>query len=122
MIWAVENKTFAYERTFSEIKRLSSAGLEGPELLRRAAESMKRVVPFGSYCVASYDLTPREEEIVKHIARGRSTRHISGALFLSEHTVHNHLRSVFEKTGVHSRRELVQRLFSEDILPDTLGN
>ena len=72
--------------------------------------------------VTSYGLTPRQEKIVKHIARGRSTRHISGALFISKHTVHNHLRSVFEKTGVHSRRELVQRLFSEDILPDTLGN
>src|SRR5215210_3984638 len=52
---AVQNKTFAYERAFSEIKRLSSAGLEGPELLRRSAEALRRAVPFGSYCVATLD-------------------------------------------------------------------
>jgi hypothetical protein len=45
MIGAVENKTFAYERTFSEIKRLSTAGLEGPGLLRRTAGGLRRAVP-----------------------------------------------------------------------------
>jgi hypothetical protein len=30
MVRAVENKTFAYERTYSEIKRHASAGLDGP--------------------------------------------------------------------------------------------
>ena len=72
--------------------------------------------------VASYGLTPREEEIAKLVARGRSTREISRALFISEHTVHNHLRSIFEKTGVHSRRELTQRLFFERLLPGMLGD
>lgn len=72
--------------------------------------------------IASYGLTPREDEIVKLVARGRSTKQISGTLFISEHTVHNHLRSIFEKTGVHSRRELVQRLFFENLMPDVLGD
>jgi DNA-binding CsgD family transcriptional regulator len=72
--------------------------------------------------VASYGLTPREEEIVKLVARGRSTRQISVALFISEHTVQNHLRSVFEKVGVRSRRELIQRLFLENMLSGGLGD
>ena len=55
MIRVVENRTFAYERAFSEIKRVSSAGIESPELLRRTAESLKRAIPFGSYCVATLD-------------------------------------------------------------------
>lgn len=71
--------------------------------------------------VASYGLTGREEEIVKLVARGLSTREISGALFISEHTVNNHLRSIFEKAGVNSRREMVQRLFFENLLPSVLG-
>lgn len=58
---------------------------------------------------------------MKLVARGRSARQISKALFISEHTVQNHLRSVFEKSEVHSRRELVQRLFFENLLPDMLG-
>ena len=72
--------------------------------------------------VASYGLTPREEEIVKLVARGNSTRQVSLALFISEHTVQNHLRSVFEKVGVRSRRELLQRLFLENMLSGTLGD
>jgi DNA-binding CsgD family transcriptional regulator len=59
---------------------------------------------------------------VKSVARGRSTRQISAALFISEHTVQNHLRSVFEKVGVRSRRELIQRLFLENMLSGTLGD
>jgi DNA-binding CsgD family transcriptional regulator len=71
--------------------------------------------------LASYGLTPREEEIVMLIARGLSTRGISASLFISEHTVYNHLRSVFEKAGVHSRREMVKRLFLEGLLPGVHG-
>jgi DNA-binding CsgD family transcriptional regulator len=71
--------------------------------------------------VASYGITPREEEIVKLVARGCSTREISGDLFLSEHTVNNHLRSIFEKAGVNSRSEMVRRLFFENLLPGVLG-
>jgi DNA-binding CsgD family transcriptional regulator len=72
--------------------------------------------------VASYGITPRQEEIVKLVMRGRSTREISGELFISEHTVNNHLRSIFEKTGVSSRRELVQRVFFEDLPQGVLGD
>ena len=69
MIGAVENNPFAYERAFSEIKRLSSAGLEGHELLRRAAQSMKRAVPFGSYCVATVDPA---SNLLTHVLNGGS--------------------------------------------------
>lgn len=71
--------------------------------------------------VASYGLTRREGEIVRLVARGRSTREVSGALFISEHTVNNHFRSIFEKVGVRSRRELIQRLFVRDVLPGIPG-
>ncbi|AHY48027.1 Bacterial regulatory protein, luxR family [Rubrobacter radiotolerans] len=67
--------------------------------------------------VAAYGLTPREEEIAGLVARGLSTRQISRTLFISEHTVQNHLRGVFEKVGVHSRRELVKRLFFDELYP-----
>jgi DNA-binding CsgD family transcriptional regulator len=72
--------------------------------------------------LASYGLTSREEDIVGLVTRGRSTREVSGTLFISEHTVNNHLRSIFEKVGVHSRRELIQRLFVKDVLPGVPGD
>jgi DNA-binding CsgD family transcriptional regulator len=57
-------------------------------------------------------LTPREQEIVVAVLRGLSTRAMASMLFISEHTVQTHLRSVFAKTGVHSRGELVARVMS----------
>jgi DNA-binding CsgD family transcriptional regulator len=57
-------------------------------------------------------LTPREQQILAAVLRGLSTRSIAGTLFISEHTVQAHLRSVFDKTGVHSRRQLVARVTS----------
>jgi DNA-binding CsgD family transcriptional regulator len=72
--------------------------------------------------VVSYGLTDREAEIVRLAARGSSTKQISGTLFISEHTVNNHLRSIFEKVGVNSRRRMVQRLYLQDLMPGVLGD
>jgi DNA-binding CsgD family transcriptional regulator len=70
---------------------------------------------------AAYGLSPREEEAVKLVARGLSTRQIAASLFVSEYTVQRHLRNAFEKVGVKSRRELMKRLFFENLLPGMLG-
>ena len=71
--------------------------------------------------MTAYGLSPREEELVKLVVRGLSTARISRALFISEHTVQNHLRSVFEKVGVRSRGELVKRLFFDNLYPALFG-
>ncbi|MUN38423.1 helix-turn-helix transcriptional regulator [Actinomadura litoris] len=65
----------------------------------------------------AYELTPRELEITGHVARGLSTGEIAERLFISPHTVRDHLKTVFEKTGVSSRGELVARLFAEHYWP-----
>jgi DNA-binding CsgD family transcriptional regulator len=67
--------------------------------------------------VAAYGLSFREEEVVKLVTRGLSTKQLSHALFSSEYIVQNHLRSVFEKVAVRSRRELVKRRFFENLYP-----
>lgn len=56
-----------------------------------------------------HGLSNRENEIVERLARGADTRTIAADLFLSALTVQDHLKSVFAKTGTHSRRELVAR-------------
>jgi DNA-binding CsgD family transcriptional regulator len=78
----------------------------------------EELLPFS---MAAYGLSPREEEIAKLVLRGLSTTRISRALFISEHTVNNHLRNVFEKVGVRSRGELVKRLFFENLYPTLFG-
>ncbi len=63
--------------------------------------------------VEAYGLTAREVEVTRLIARGLSTDEIASALFLSRHTIRDHLKAIFEKVGVSSRGELTSRLFAE---------
>ena len=65
----------------------------------------------------AYGLSSREEEVVKLIVGGASTKQISQTLYITEYTVQNHLQNVFEKVGVRSRRALVKRLFFDNLYP-----
>ncbi|MFF2015519.1 LuxR C-terminal-related transcriptional regulator [Paenibacillus sp. NPDC058177] len=60
----------------------------------------------------SYGLSSREKEIVEQISKGLSTKELAHNLHISTYTVQDHLKSIFIKTGVTSRRELIWRLFS----------
>ncbi|MCP9486061.1 MAG: helix-turn-helix transcriptional regulator [Gaiellaceae bacterium MAG52_C11] len=73
--------------------------------LRAAAASET----FGLLCRA-YALSRRERQLVALLVGGRDTRAVAERLFISPHTVQDHLKSVFEKTGSHSRRELLAKL------------
>lgn len=55
----------------------------------------------------THGLSDRETEVVTYLAEGDDTRTLAARLHLSEHTVQDHLKSAFAKTGVRSRRELV---------------
>lgn len=54
-----------------------------------------------------YALSQREREVVVLLIAGLDTRAVTERLFISPHTVQDHLKSVFEKIGIHSRRELL---------------
>lgn len=52
-------------------------------------------------------LTPRQLEVLQHLARGRSTHQIAQLLGLSRETVRNHIRAILRSLRVHSRLEAV---------------
>jgi DNA-binding CsgD family transcriptional regulator len=67
--------------------------------------------------IEAYQLTEREQEVTRAVARGLSNAEIAAALHLSPHTVRDHLKAVFAKVGVGSRGELVAKLFAEHYGP-----
>jgi DNA-binding NarL/FixJ family response regulator len=54
---------------------------------------------------ASYGLTAREQHLLTALLAGHDTTGLAADLVISRHTVQGHFKSMFAKTGVHSRRE-----------------
>lgn len=57
--------------------------------------------------VDRYQLTPREEEILRYLARGRNTAYIQEKLVVSPHTVKSHVYNIYKKLDVHSQQQLI---------------
>ena len=94
--------------------RLSGPGAQGHIAVIFEAARPAEVAPL---IVQAYDLSARESEILQSVVRGLSTREISAEFHISSNTVQDHLKAIFEKVGVRSRRELVGQLFDQQYQP-----
>jgi DNA-binding CsgD family transcriptional regulator len=54
-------------------------------------------------------LTKRETELLNHLVTGTDTKEVAQRMFVSEHTVQDHLKSIFAKTATRNRRSLLSR-------------
>jgi DNA-binding CsgD family transcriptional regulator len=57
----------------------------------------------------AFGFSARESELLSHLVTGTDTRELARRMFLSEHTVQDHLKSIFAKTSAHNRRTLLSR-------------
>jgi DNA-binding CsgD family transcriptional regulator len=72
--------------------------------------------------MSAYGLTEREQEVTRLVLQGNSTAEIAQRLVVSAHTVQQHLKSIFDKTGVRSRRDLVGKVFFAHYEPRVRDN
>jgi DNA-binding CsgD family transcriptional regulator len=111
-----------YEYGRMLLARGGTSAERAPELLRRARELASSIgmtalgariamLTRGSSAEAIAgselpdQLSAREAQVLRLIARGLSNREIGAALFISEHTAANHIRSILRKTGCGNRTE-----------------
>jgi DNA-binding CsgD family transcriptional regulator len=79
--------------------------------------AVARPVEIARLIVQAYALSPRESEIVRLVAQGQPTTQIATTFHITPDTVQDHLKAIFEKVGVRSRRELVGQLFAQQYQP-----
>jgi DNA-binding NarL/FixJ family response regulator len=93
------------ERSVSDLANAIRAAVHGAAVFPAdllAAVTKKRISGGGNA-----ELTAREREVLELLAQGRSTDEIQEQLFVSQHTVRNHVRSVLNKLHARTKLEAV---------------
>lgn len=91
--------------------RLASAGTRGVRLIVCFEKEQKSLVC--GHKLKALGLTRREIDIVQLVCLGQTSCQIAENLRISERTVENHLRSIYTKSGVHSRTRLIYHLIAD---------
>jgi DNA-binding NarL/FixJ family response regulator len=75
-------------------------------IARKVVQSFQRAGPSSQ---PTENLSPREQEVLDHLARGFAYKEIADKLGLSYETVHTYIRRIYEKLQVRSRSEAVAK-------------
>jgi DNA-binding CsgD family transcriptional regulator len=63
---------------------------------------------------AQYNISPREKEIIELLLKGKINKEIEQELFISSHTVRNHIYHIFQKIGINNRLQLANMIFNHN--------
>ncbi|WP_397386677.1 response regulator transcription factor [Paenibacillus sp. MMS20-IR301] len=83
--------TLPVRRTVSAVRLLNSSALKTPK--------------------EEWGISPREEEVLELIILGKTNKEIASSLFISEHTVKNHLSRIFNKMNVTDRSQIIALVY-----------
>jgi DNA-binding NarL/FixJ family response regulator len=91
--------------------RAARMGTTQPPHQRNIAVSIEPAAPGDRVSVfaRACGLSARETELLHHLVTGAATRDITQHMFVSEHTVQDHFKSIFAKTATRNRRTLLAR-------------
>lgn len=64
----------------------------------------------------AYDLSAREVDVLRRVAKGKTNKEIASELQLSEKTIKNHIRNIFHKMEVYDRTEAAIKGVQEGII------
>ena len=88
------------------IKRVyAGEAIVSPTMAAKLLEAFASLSPVPDVPEGGDDLTPRETEVLRHIARGLSNKEVAAELAISPHTVKAHLRRALDKLHLRSRTE-----------------
>jgi LuxR family maltose regulon positive regulatory protein len=88
-----------------------------PDYVGRLLSAFGDLAPAGSgEALLPEPLTPREVEVLRHLAAGLTNEEIADTLFISSETVKKHASSIFGKLGVGNRTEAAARARELDLL------
>ena len=91
------------EEILAALKEVASGGSPmSPQIARKVVQSFHR-----ERKDKNEGLSPREEQVLELLAKGYLYKEIASELSISNDTVHNHIRKIYEKLQVHSRTEAV---------------
>ena len=98
-------------------RRRRAAGRPGQSRQIAVIIEPATAVEVAEVIMRAYGLTERERTVTKLVCQGHSTAQMAAELWITTNTVQDHLKSIFDKTGVRSRREIMARIMREHYLP-----
>lgn len=106
------------------ITHFSIKHIEGARRVAAEIDAQDQIPPLELQCAAVavlFDLSTREEEVLRLLAAGRGRKYIGETLFIAEGTVKTHVSSIYAKLEIHSREELID-LITEQAIGQTTNS
>ena len=113
----VAMKRFSFEETIQGVRPAHPVPREDAAPQAGGVEEDSAAPQFEQACamvIGRFGLTPREGDVLRLLARGRTSPVIQEKLFLSHNTVKTHVRHIYAKMEIHSQQELIDIVEGED--------